>query len=290
MLHCTAFSRRHCLVLLTALLTQAVTHRIAMAEDAPAGLRVFYTGHSFHMFVPARVDQLAKSAGIAGHRTVGTQGIGGSRVIQHWELEDGKNKAKPALETGELDVFTMASHLILPDPGVDHFVELGLKHNPKLRLLVQASWMPWDITSPQQRIRDNAERDMTDLAALQTSTDVWRKSMEAQVDALNQKNKTRNVEIVPVGDAVNELRRQIQAGKFPGVAKPSELFRDPIGHGLGHIQALAAYCNYAVIYRRSPEGLMLNEPGVTPEQHAILQRIAWTTVSNYNHAGVKQSQ
>ncbi|HUQ68702.1 MAG TPA: hypothetical protein VM165_04215, partial [Planctomycetaceae bacterium] len=236
---------------------------------------------------PPRVDQLAKSAGIAGHRTVGTQGIGGSRVIQHWDLEDGKNKAKPTLETGELDVFTMAAHLVIPDPGIDHFVELGLKHNPKLRILVQASWMPFDITSPQQRIRDNAERDMTDLAALQTATDVWRKSMEAQVDVLNEKYKTDKVEIVPVGDAVNELRRRIQAGKFPGVEKPSELFRDPIGHGLGHIQALAAYCNYAVIYRRSPEGLTLNEPGVTPEQHAILQRIAWTTVSKYDHAGVK---
>ena len=31
---------------------------IATAEDAktPPGLRVFYTGHSFHMFVPQRVE------------------------------------------------------------------------------------------------------------------------------------------------------------------------------------------------------------------------------------------
>jgi hypothetical protein len=266
---------------LAGLLMLGVAHAAALAAEPPAGLRVFYTGHSFHMFVPPRVDQLAKSAGIAGHRTVGTQGIGGSMVMQHWVLEDGKNKAKPALESGNLDVFTMSCHLALPDAGIDEFVALGLKHNPKLRLLVQASWMPYDLTSLTQRLRDNAERDQTDLAALQTATDVWRKNLETQVDKLNQQHQTDRVEIVPVGDAVNELRRRIQAGTFPGVERPSQLFRDPIGHGLGHVQALAAYCNYATIYGRSPEGLTLNEPGVTPEQHPILQQIAWTTVSQY---------
>ena len=28
------------------------------ATDAPAGLRVFYTGHSFHMFVPPRITPM----------------------------------------------------------------------------------------------------------------------------------------------------------------------------------------------------------------------------------------
>ena len=87
----------------------------------PAGLRVFYTGHSFHMFVPPRVTQLAADAKINGHRHVGAQGIGGSRVIQHWDLADDKNRAKEALKTGEVDVFTMAAHLAIPDPGIDNF-------------------------------------------------------------------------------------------------------------------------------------------------------------------------
>ena len=66
----------------------------------PTGLRVFYTGHSFHMFVPNRVEQLVTAAGIEGHELVGRQGIGGSRVIQHWELADDRNTAKPALAHG----------------------------------------------------------------------------------------------------------------------------------------------------------------------------------------------
>ena len=46
------------------------------AKTPPAGLRVFYTGHSFHMFVPPEVEQLVKSAHIQGHKLVGQQGIG----------------------------------------------------------------------------------------------------------------------------------------------------------------------------------------------------------------------
>ena len=86
----------------------------AAAEDSqtpPDGVRVFYTGHSFHMFVPPLVEQMVESAGIKGHQLVGTQGIGGSRVIQHWDLADDKNKAKAALTSGEVDVFTMAAHV-----------------------------------------------------------------------------------------------------------------------------------------------------------------------------------
>lgn len=98
------------------------------SKTPPAGLRVFYTGHSFHMFVPGRIEQLVKIAGIQGHKLVGTQGIGGSRVIQHWDLADDKNKAKPALASGEVDVFTMAAHLAIPDEGIAKFTELGLMH------------------------------------------------------------------------------------------------------------------------------------------------------------------
>jgi len=263
----------------------------ARSDDAKTpGQQVFYTGHSFHMFVPQGVEQLVKSAGIEGHKLVGTQGIGGSRVIQHWDLEDAKNKAKPALESGQVDVFTMAAHLIIPDEGITNFTELGLMHNPKLRLLVQASWMPFDIIDVavhDKRIKENSERDNTDVAALRASTNAWRAKMEAQADDLNKQHGRKAVYIVNVGDAVNTLREQIVAGKFPGVTKQSELFRDPIGHGNGHVQALCTYCNFVAIYRRSPEGLKMNTMGVDDAQHAILQRIAWETVSVYPYSGVK---
>lgn len=266
--------------------------RLATAEDAktPAGQRVFYTGHSFHMFVPNQVEQLVKAANIQGHKLAGTQGIGGSRVIQHWDLADDKNKAKPALISGEVDVFTMAAHVAIPDQGITNFTELGLKHNPNLRLLVQASWYPFDVPEGSGRIKDNAQRDEAKIEDLQAAVDDWRKKLEAQADDLNKTHGKKAVFIVPVGDAVVKLRALVIDGKFPGVTKQSELFTDPIGHCHAHVQALASYCNFAAIYRVSPVGLKVVRPGLTDEQHAILQKMAWETVSKYPYAGMTTSE
>ncbi len=259
------------------------------AEDTktPAGQRVFYTGHSFHMFVPSHIDQLVKSANIQGHKQVGAQGLGGSRVIQHWDLADDKNTAKPALISGAVDVFTMAAHLQIPDDGITKFTELGLKHNPNLRLLVQASWYPWDVPKGSPGfITDNAQRDNAKIEDLQAAVEDWRVKLEAQVDELNKTHGQKAVFIVPVGRAVVKLRATIAEGKFPGITNQSKLFRDPIGHGNGQVMALTSYCNFAAIYRISPVGLKLAERGVDNAQHAILQQIAWETVSNYPYAGL----
>jgi hypothetical protein len=272
-------------ILITLIVIVTLNTAVASAEDKPKGQRVFYTGHSFHMFVPPRVEQMVKSAKIEGHQLVGTQGIGGSRVIQHWDLADEKNKAKPALASGDVDVFTMAAHVQIPDEGIANFTELGLAHNPKLRLFVQASWYPFDVPG-DKRITNNSQRDEAKIADLQAAIDEWRTKLEAQVDELNKRHGKTAVFIVPVGDAVVKLRGLVFDGKYPGVAKQSELFTDPIGHGDAHIQALASYCNFAAIYRLSPEGHNLT--GLTDEQNAILQRIAWETVSQYPHAGVKK--
>ncbi len=261
---------------------------VAAADDAakPAGQRVFFTGHSFHMFVPRNFEQVVTAAGIQGHKTVGTQGIGGSRVIQHWDLPEDRNKAKPALTSGQVDVFTMAAHVEIPDQGITNFVELGLKHNPQMRFLVQASWFPYDVPG-EGRVRDNKERDDAKITALQSAIDDWRKRLEGQVDDLNRQHGKHVIDIVPAGDAVVKLRSLVVDGKYPGVSRQSELFRDPIGHGGAHLQWLVTYCNFAAIYRISPEGLALTTEGVTAEQHAILQRIAWETVSSYPYSGVK---
>ena len=282
--------RRHFLVLSLCLLGSFATAQEAAKQAPPKGQRIFYTGHSFHMFVPAMIERMVPLAKIEGHKQVGQQGIGGSKVIQHWDRADDMNTAKKALMTGEVDVFTMAPHLMIPDPGIDNFVELGLKHNPNLRLLLQASWYPYDVQPTADGfIRDNSARDTAKIPALRAPVDEWRKKLEDQVDALNKKYEKKAVFIVPVGDAVVKLRSMIVDEKFPGITKQSQLFRDPIGHGNGHVMALAAYCNFAAIYRLSPEGLPLNiERSVSEEQNAILQKIAWETVSKYSYSGIEK--
>ncbi|MFZ2277106.1 MAG: hypothetical protein WAW39_04875 [Prosthecobacter sp.] len=264
----------------------------ANGADAVPGQRVFYTGHSFHMFVPGMIEAMVKTTDIRGHKLAGQQGIGGSKVIQHWDLADDKNVAKKALGGGEVDVFTMASHLLSPDEGITNFVNLGLEHNPNVRFLVQASWYPFDLPAPasgepDRRIKDNAQRDNVKIEDLQAAINGWRTQIEAQVAGLNQKHGKACVFIVPVGDAVVKLRAMVVAGEFPGITKQSALFRDPIGHGQGAVMALAAYCNFAAIYRISPVGHTAPERSINAEQHAILQKIAWDTVSKYPLAGVK---
>jgi len=256
-------------------------------SDDPPRLRVFYTGHSFHMFVPARVALAAKAAGVKEYQLAGTQGIGGSRVIQHWDKDKGDNAARKALEKGDVDIFTMAAHLKIPDEGIDRFVELGLKHNAKMRFLVQQSWVPFDYLD--KRVKDNAERDAAklDVDKLRADHVKWRKDMEAQVKALNQQAGRDAVFIVPAGDAVVQLRTLVAEGKAPGISKQSELFTDAIGHGKLPVVILVSYCNYACITGRSPVGLQVKEPAISAELHALLQRIAWDTVSGYAMSGVK---
>jgi len=292
-MHSSLFTRR----LLLASLFLALP-ALALRADEPkitavAGQRIFYTGHSFHMFVPAMIDQIVKTTDIKGHKLAGTQGIGGSKVIQHWDLADDKNKAKPALISGQVDVFTMAPHLMIPDDGISNFVKLGLEHNPDMRFVIQCSWYPFDVAppaagAPDKRIKDNAQRDAAKIEDLQAAIDEWRTRIEKQVDGLNQQYGKRCVFLVPVGDAVVKLRAMVQAGQFPGITEQSKLFRDPIGHGQGQIMALAAYCDFAAIYHMSPEGHPVSERSVSPEQHKILQKLAWDTVSKYPYAGVKR--
>lgn len=48
------------------------------------GQRIYYSGHSFHYFMPAILADIAKKAGIKDHTPLGLSSIGGSRVYQHW--------------------------------------------------------------------------------------------------------------------------------------------------------------------------------------------------------------
>jgi hypothetical protein len=255
------------------------------ADEAVQELRVFYTGHSFHMFVPGRIAQYARAADVKEYHQAGAQGIGGSRVQQHWDLSDDKNQAKRALESGKVDVFTMAPNVKMPDEGIDRFAELGLKHNPKMRFLIQESWVPGDYLD--KRIANNAARDEADLKKLRADQEKWRGQMEEQAKAINEKAKREAVFIVPAGDAVVKLREMVAAGKVPGITKQSELFTDPIGHVKPPVAALAAYCNYACLTGRSPVGLKVSDPAISDELNELLQKVAWETVTEYPMSGVK---
>src|SRR5215475_4705425 len=103
-------------LLLLALLTAGLSAAALRGDDRKDanstgpiahGLRVFSCGHSFHVFVPGILADMAKKAGIKDHKQVGLSSLGGSRVIQHWDQPDEKFKVKPALREGKVDVLTL---------------------------------------------------------------------------------------------------------------------------------------------------------------------------------------
>ena len=260
-------------------------------EASPKGLKVLTAGHSFHVWMPPLVAEMAKAAGIQGHEQLAISSIGGSKVIQHWDLPPEKNKAKPVLEAGKADLFTMAP-TFLPDPGIENFTKLGLEHNPKLRLTLQQNWVPfedpeiWLSKSKPKSI----DRDVITLAQLRSKHDPYFRLIEDHVKEINDRIPAAKIVIVPSGEAVMALRDKVIKGEAPGVRTQNELFTDALGHPGPQIRVLSAYCHFSVIYRRSPVGLpVVSQLTKLPEAeklNRVLQQIAWKAVTGHPMSGV----
>jgi hypothetical protein len=260
-------------------------------EASPKGLKVLSAGHSFHVWMPPLVAEMAKAAGIQGHEQLAISSIGGSKVIQHWDLPPEKNKAKPVLEAGKADLFTMAP-TFLPDPGIENFTKLGLQHNPKLRLTLQQNWVPfedpeiWLSKSKPKSI----DRDVITLAQLRSKHDPYFRLIEDHVKEINDRIPAAKIVIVPSGEAVMALRDKVIKGEAPGVRTQNELFTDALGHPGPQIRVLSAYCHFSVIYRRSPVGLpVVSQLTKLPEAeklNRVLQQIAWKAVTGHPMSGV----
>jgi len=268
--------------------------RLPAAEPTsppPAGLKVLTAGHSFHVWMPPLVAEMAKAAGIEGHEQLAISSIGGSKVIQHWDLPPEKNKAKPVLAAGKADLFTMAP-TFLPDPGIENFVQLGLEHNPKLRFTLQQNWVPYE--DPQlwfARERPKSiDRDQATIAQLRAKHDPYFKLIEEHVKELNARIPVAKIALVPSGEAVIALREKVMKGEAPGIRTQNELFTDVLGHPGPQIRVLSAYCHYAVMYRRNPVGLpVVSQLAKLPEAeklNRLLQEIAWKVVTEHPLSGV----
>ena len=275
------------------LLFVLATVGLTAQEASPRGLKVLTAGHSFHVWMPPLVAEMAKAAGIQGHEQLAISSIGGSKVIQHWDLPAEKNKAKPVLEAGKADLFTMAP-TFLPDPGIENFTKLGLEHNPKLRLTLQQNWVPFEdpVIWLSKSKPKSIDRDGITLAQLRAKHDPYFKMIEDHVKELNARMPEAKIAIVPSGEAVMALRDKVIKGEAPGIKTQNELFTDALGHPGAQIRVLSAYCHFSVIYRRSPVGLpVVSQITKLPEAeklNRLLQEIAWKAVIGHPMSGVAQ--
>jgi hypothetical protein len=264
-----------------------------LAEPITKGQHVFTCGHSFHVWVPGILADLCRKAGIMDHVQIGISAIGGPRVIQHWNIPDAMNKAKEALKTGKVDVLTL-SPILLPDPGIENFVQIALEHNKDIRIVVQPIWLRWDVYEPTMKRPAKVNHNAITGEELRKRHAVYFKEMDEHIRELNKKKGKTVLYIVPAAQAVIALREKIIAGEAPGLKSQADLFTDELGHGTPPLEALVSYCNYAVIYRRSPVGLPV--PAVLKrsklgDQEAplnrVLQELAWEAVTQHPLSGVR---
>jgi hypothetical protein len=282
------------LVLLsTAHLPAAQDTKEKLAEPINKGQRVFTCGHSFHVWVPGIVTDLAKKADIPGHVQIGVSSIGGSKVIQHWNKPDDKNNAKDALKTGKVDVLTL-SPIFFPDAGIENFTKLALEHNKDIRIVVQPIWLRWDIYEPTTKRPAKVDHNAITGEELRKRHAVYFKEMDEFIRDQNKKQGKTVLFVVPAAQAVIALREKIIAGEAPGLKSQEDLFTDELGHGKPPLQALVAYCNYAVIYRRSPVGLpvpnILKQAKLGDQEeklNRLLQELAWQAVVEHPLSGVR---
>jgi len=263
------------------------------AAPLPAGLRVFTCGHSFHVWVSPMTAAMAKAAGIGDHTVAGVSSIGGSRVIQHWDVAEEKNLAKKLLTEGKVDVLTL-SPIWLPDEGIEKFAKLAFEHNPNSRITVQEYWLPNDEYNPVYPLdtRKVVDHNATDLAELRKANERYEHDIEEHVRKINGSLGKDALVVVPVGAASVALREKIVAGNVPGLKVQWRLFTDMWGHPTMPLKVLAAYCHYAVIYRRSPVGLPMppeleqNKEFAFPALNKTLQELAWDAVIHNPMTGV----
>jgi len=260
------------------------------------GQRVYSIGHSFHVFMPAILGQIAKSAGIEDHQQVGLSSIGGSYVNQHWAVAEDKFKSKATLESGKLDVLTMAP-LFLPDDGIENFVKLASEKSPHIRVLVQEFWLPFDVNVNFRNGKvPPPDRTIYDAKKLQEEHDKYFAGIDEKVNEMNKTYEGKpRIFVAPVGQAILTLRKKIADGTAPGLAKQTDLFTDSIGHARPPLAVLVAYCYYSQIYGKSPVGLPVPmalkgsfNDEITAQLNTVLQEIAWKTVSEHPLSGVKK--
>jgi len=210
------------------------------------------------------------------------------------------------LAEGKVDVFVLSTMKSMPhnlDEGegkntaefIAGLADIGVKNNPDFRVL----WRLW------LRADGKKSKEVFNLEGTRKNADPRNsKGIEELVGEINKQHGKQVVLIVPTAYAEIKLVNMVAEGKFPGVKDPKELWIEYNMHGGRFLKALAAYCNYAVVYGVSPEGLKPSFKGryfstkgssvrhsledISAEQHAILQKIAWETVSKYPYAGIKK--
>jgi len=170
-----------------------------------------------------------------------------------------------------------------------------MSHAADIRVTIQEFWIPFDVMKwpykPPEGENTTKHFDAATGPMLRKLHAPYFKIFDDYVIALNKKLGKQVVFVVPTGQAVLALREKIIAGQVPEIKKQSDLFIDPLGHPKAVIQALSGYCQWSVIYRRTPVGLpmpaVLVSVKCSENLNRLLQSLAWDAVSHHPLNGVR---
>lgn len=260
-----------------------------------ARAKVLFLGHSLvNREMPAMLGDIAASLGC--EFTADVQLRSGATLRHGWEgtLPIEGVRARDALATGAYDTLVLTEAVDLDemlrwmDPAeyAGRFQQLAVTHNPTVRVFLYETWHDRELVRHTWYGSARAER--------------WREFLDEDlgkwetiaVGAATRAGQPR-MSIVPAGQALARLTDAIRGGEVPGIASEAALFLDGI-----HLAPLGNYfialVQFATIYRRSPigatsaphavDGRRLEFPAAAT---AVMQRIAWATVSEYAWSGVR---
>ena len=245
--------------------------------------------------MPNILTQIAHLAGIADHDRSASRRSAAPTSFSIGTCPATNSKSKSTLESGKLDVLTIAP-LFLPDEGIENFVRLASEKCPQIRVLVQEFWLPFDANVNFRNEKPpSPDRSVFDLKKLQDEHDKYFHDIDELVKTLNEKYQGKPaVFVVPVGQAVLTLRKKIAAGTAPGLTKQTDLFTDPIGHAT----SAAGGAGRLLLLRRDLWSQSGRPAGPSRfdrrrrrrddrQAESLLQEIAWTTVTEHPLSGVK---
>ena len=251
-----------------------------VGRDMPAMLAQMMPGHDY-------ASQLGWGATMKGHWDGDVPGFKEENAHPRFEAADA------ALATGRFDALAVTEMVEIKD-AIAYFdsgeylarwARLARTANPDTRVYLYETWHNLD---------DQAgwlERIDSDLGLY------WEGTILRQAMA---QDGVGTVYVVPGGQVMASMVRDIEAGRVPGMTRREDLFAvaDDGTPDTIHLNDKGAYLialtHFAVLYGKSPVGLpyaLLRADGTpadapSPEAARIMQEVVWRVVTGYPPTGV----
>jgi hypothetical protein len=255
---------------------------------------ILFVGHS--LVGPALPAMIEGGARLQGQQmSVAAQVINGAPLRFSWDNSaDGeRGDARAILPQGDTKILVLteavpvAQQIEWNDSAgyVAKFAGLAWESRPDTQVYIYETW-PSIKSGPGVVIDGDAGAGVPWRERLTADLPLW-EGMTAQANAARPDGAPL-VRLIPAGQAMGRLADAIAAGQVPGITTLQALFDDDI-HPSDQAKYFLALVHLSVITGQNPAGLppkltrqWLSRAGVISDaQAAVLQRIAWDTVTAY---------